>query len=223
MNKPFLLLIFDWDGTLANSVASIIIAMQAAITEIGLEARSSETIRNIIGLGLDEAVYALFPCISKERCGLLVDSYQKIYASRSQQQIPLFGGVIDVLEQLFAQNYYLAVATGKSRAGLDQALQETGLARYFHASRCADETYSKPHPQMLTELLARFNLTASEALMIGDTEYDLQMANNASIPSIGVSCGTHQETRLRKFNPLAILPSVAELPGWLSEVQKLKG
>ena len=221
MNRPFQLLIFDWDGTLADSEERIIMGMQAAIDELGLEAQTSDAIRNTIGLSLEKVIETLFPDINEKRCSLLIKAYRKNYVANSKQLTPLFDGVIDVLEQLFALDYHLAVATGKSRAGLDRSLRETQLDRYIHVSRCADESYSKPHPQMLMELLAIFDLMAEDALMIGDTEYDLQMANNAGMPSVGVSSGSHSEAHLWTFNPIAILPSVVELPEWLRKREKI--
>ena len=203
-NRPQLL-IFDWDGTLSDSVARIAKCMQMAAREYSLEVPEYAEVAEIVGLGLHEATMRLFPSASHYEASLLQASYSKHYRSEDHSPCDFFPGVINTLQELRAEGYQMAVATGKSRAGLDRVLATLGMQDFFHSSRCADETQSKPHPLMLEELLSEFGLSPQEAVMVGDTEFDMQMAVNATMPRIAVSYGAHDIDRLRAFEPLACL------------------
>jgi phosphoglycolate phosphatase len=212
----FKLLVFDWDGTLMDSEARIVECVQAAVRDLGRELPSREAIRNIIGLGLREAVTTLFPGSDDELLHNIVSRYRVHYLDENSTPSRLFDGAQEVIEALADNEYLLAVATGKGRRGLDQVLAETGLGGYFHATRCADEAFSKPHPAMLEQILDELGVFPHEALMIGDTEYDLEMAANAGVASLGVTYGVHSPQRLARHNPLACLDAVAEIPPWLA-------
>ena len=214
MARKFDLLVFDWDGTLFDSTASIIRAIQAACRDLGLDEPSESQAGHVIGLGLSEALRYIAPDLAEERLPLLIDRYRHHYLS-SDQDIRLFAGAADMIEDLYASGYSLAVATGKSRKGLNRALASSGLRRFFSSSRCADECFSKPHPQMLVELMAEFGVEETKMLMIGDTTHDLQMAINAKVPGLAVSYGAHTSDSLQSLSPLGCLESVEELRQWL--------
>ena len=209
-------MVFDWDGTLADTSARIVNAMHSAIHNLGLDVRSMDEIRNTIGLGLAEAVESLFPGMGRQDHQALISGYRQYYLQPSNGKTTLFPGVEETLHYLNDQGYLMAVATGKSRSGLDRALQETGFAEFFHASRCADEACSKPHPQMLLEIMDILNVEPEKTLMIGDSEYDLQMANNAKVAGIAVSYGTQSMERLLQCRPLTCLNELNELTDWLA-------
>lgn len=214
MSTRFSLLVFDWDGTLMDSQARIVASFQATIAQLGLEPRTPTQIRHIIGLGLDIAIATLFPQTS----ALLRQQIAQYYRSHFfnlNLPMPLFPGVAETLQTLHAAGYKLAVATGKSRAGLNLALADSGLSNLFQGSRCAEETGSKPHPQMLQEIMAELNVLPPATLMIGDTEYDLQMANNAKVGAIAVTYGVHDKAHLLTFQPLICLDTLPELLDWL--------
>lgn len=215
--KKYSLLVFDWDGTLMDSKAQIVNCMQSALNELGLEPRSDQQISNIIGLGLEEAIIKLYPSLDQKMIRLAAQTYRDFYLYKDKTPSPLFRGVIDVLDQLRVEGYDFAVATGKSRRGLDKGLSETGLGDYFPITRCADETRSKPHPQMLEEILIDYNTDASQALMIGDSEYDLQLANNAGVDGFAVSYGVHDLIRLLKQDPVGFIDEISQLPSWLKQ------
>ncbi len=220
--KPYSLLIFDWDGTLMDSAAHITRCMSNAIAHVGAESRSDAQIRDIIGLGLDEAVQQLYPDATPHLCRDIVHEYRQEFLVRSTHSSELFTGTRETLMQLMQQGYDLAIATGKSRRGLDKVLAETGLAPYFPITRCADETRSKPHPQMLEEILTDFNAKPSNALMIGDSEYDLLMANNMKMDALAVSYGVHSLQRLLQYQPRGYVHSVADIPQWLTQIMENK-
>lgn len=209
------LLVFDWDGTLIDSKAQIVNCMQATITSLELDARSDEQIINIIGLGLDEAVLSLYPELSHSDVKKCSQNYREHYLTKDKTPSPLFKGVTEVLDSLKDSGYELAIATGKSRRGLDKGLIDTNLEAYFPITRCADETRSKPHPQMLEEILVDHNTDASKALMIGDSEYDLQLANNTKVDALAVSYGVHGLMRLLKQDPAGFIDDINQLPQWL--------
>ena len=209
------LIVFDWDGTLMDSEARIVACMQGAITDLAMPERSVDEIRNIIGLGLREAVATLFSDLSDEDYLALVDRYRYHFLVADKTPSLLFDGVMDLLTSLLDKGHYLAVATGKGRAGLDKVLDETSLRSVFHATKCADETFSKPHPQMLLDIMDELGMYASDTLMIGDTEYDLNMANNAGTASLAVSYGVHSKQRLLECGPLHCVDSVYELSQYL--------
>ena len=214
-SHKFKLVIFDWDGTLSDSVARIAISMQRAASDHALPVPAYDEVKEIIGLGLTEAVFRLFPEASREQVFALQTAYSQHYRSEDSSPCPFFPGVEATLGYLKSQGYALAVATGKSRAGLDRVLDSLDMQTFFHASRCADETLSKPHPLMLNELLAEFDLSADQAVMVGDTEFDMEMAVNAAMPRIAVSYGAHHVDRLRAFKPLACLDLFGEITSTL--------
>ena len=214
-NKKFQLLVFDWDGTLVDSEACILSAMQLAVADAGLPKCSNAKIRDVIGLSLDAAIASLFPGVEEKIRISIEDKYREYYFSTSTSAVPVFDGVVETLEKLNQENYFLAVATGKSRRGLDRSLTETGLDKYFHTTLCADETISKPHPQMLIDIMDFFGLEASATLMIGDSEYDLQMASNAGTEAIAVSYGVHGAKRLQQCAPLGVISNITEISSFL--------
>ncbi|MES9894793.1 MAG: HAD-IA family hydrolase [Candidatus Thiodiazotropha endolucinida] len=210
------LLVFDWDGTLMDSEAHIIECVEAAVRDLNLPAPNQDAIRDIIGLGLLEAVNTLFPG-GREGLHLEIAARYRVHFFKNNgSPSQLFEGTREVLDELLQQGYLLAVATGKGRKGLDYALESTGLADVFHLTRCADETFSKPHPEMLNQILAQTGIEPRQALMIGDTEYDLEMAVNAGMPALGVTYGTHSLERLLKHKPLACVDRITEIPRWLN-------
>lgn len=203
--------IFDWDGTLSNSVGHIVAAMLDAAAERALEPPTEQEIRNIVGLGLPEALSRLFPDIGDSDRTDLAAAYSRHFISTERDPPALFEGALDTLHALRARGIELAVATGKSRRGLDRVLAELGLSNLFDATRCADETRSKPHPRMLQEIMAIRGKPADEALMIGDSEYDLAMAQQAGVRSVAVSFGVHGSDRLAAYQPLAIIDELPQL------------
>lgn len=215
--QRFELLVFDWDGTLMDSEARIVACLQGAITDLGLPRKEVAELRNIIGLGLAEAIERLFPGSAADTRHALVERYRHHFLVADSTPSALFEGAREVLHDLAAQGYLLAVATGKGRRGLDKVLEETGLGPLFHATRCADETFSKPHPQMLLELMDHLGAEPRATLMIGDTEYDMEMARNARTHALAVSYGVHHPERLLKHGPLGCLQRISELPEWLRE------
>jgi len=221
MKKKYQLLIFDWDGTLMDSAQHITNCMRSAILELGVQERSDEQIRNIIGLGLEEAVLALYPGATASFLQQVAASFREHFLFKDKTPSPLFEGAGDVLEGLKQAGYHLAIATGKSRRGLDKVLADTGLEAFFPVTRCADETFSKPHPQMLHELLTDYDMPVEQAIMIGDSEYDLQMANNAKMDSLAVSYGVHDAERLLKQQPLGCVDNVKEIPDWVNKINSL--
>ncbi|WP_374353790.1 HAD-IA family hydrolase [Chitinimonas sp.] len=214
MAKQFDLLIFDWDGTLADSTALITRSIQAAFAEQGLPVPSQQDARFVIGYGLLQAMLHLAPELDAARLAAVVDGYKRHYLAHDQE-IALFDGVLEALPLYREAGYQLAVATGKSRRGLDRVLQQTGLDQYFEVTRCADECHSKPHPQMLEEILDHLDVAPGRAVMIGDTTHDLQMAINAGTAALGVSYGAHPGEDLLALAPLAMFDSFAELDRWV--------
>ncbi len=209
------LIVFDWDGTLMDSQARIVDCLQAAFVEVGQPMPSREVAADIIGLGLDEAMARLWPTADVAQRQLVADHYRRHFLGGNTTPSALFPGALETLEWLRTAGYLLAVATGKSRRGLQLSLAETGLAGYFQATRCADESFSKPHPQMLLEIMDELGVAPTRTLMIGDTEYDLQMAANAGAGALAVCYGVHAPERLRALRPLACLNSLAAIPEWL--------
>ncbi|MCL2308388.1 MAG: HAD-IA family hydrolase [Proteobacteria bacterium] len=213
--RRFRLLVFDWDGTVVDSTAPIVGAVQAAYRDLGLTPPEENAVRYIIGLKLDTAFFHLSPELPEENVAALLERYRYHYM-QSDAAIPLFKGISALLEKLDQEDYFLAVATGKSRMGLDRMLRQKGLMRRFHATRCADESFSKPHPEMLLYLMDRLGVTPEQTLMIGDTTHDIQMAKNARACALAVSYGAHDRDHLHKSQPLAIVDSVAALDSWLA-------
>lgn len=215
-HKSFDLLIFDWDGTLMDSEAHIVECLEKAMEAVDQEPLPGTQLRQVIGLGLEEAISGIMPSASKSVHQRAVTAFREHFLSPHPTPSKLFPGVEAVLEQLSNQGYAMAVATGKSRRGLDKVLQQTGLGSYFPVTRCADETFSKPHPLMLEEILMDMDTAADRALMVGDTEFDLLMAANAGVPAVGVSYGVHAIERLQLASPLEILHRISDLPEWLN-------
>ncbi len=214
----FSLLVFDWDGTLSDSLQHIVNSIRYAIKKLGLPEKPEEAIKNIIGLGLEEALQRLCPGIDALQSKNMASYYREHYASSTANNISLFPGTAEIIKLLHANGHELAVATGKSRRGLDKALQDSGLDEFFHYSRCADETFSKPHPQMLEDIMDIFDARPERVLMIGDSEHDLQMAKNAGVCSAAVTYGAQDKEYLLKFEPLTCFNSLNELPQWLAQV-----
>ncbi|MEJ2310446.1 MAG: HAD-IA family hydrolase [Gammaproteobacteria bacterium] len=209
------LLVFDWDGTLMDSEAKIVACLQAAAAEVRVAVPAEAEARQVIGLGLHEAVKSLFPSADEETRKRLAEAYRDHFLVRNRARSRLFPGVPDTLEAL-ADDYLLAVATGKSRRGLEKELDESGLRHLFQATRCADEAFSKPHPRMLEDILEDLGMRAGDALVIGDTEYDMRMAINAGSHALGVSYGVHEPQRLLDSGALATLEAFIEIPDWLA-------
>lgn len=212
------LFVFDWDGTLMDSEAKIISCMNLVIRDMNFEQRTDDQIRNIIGLGFKEALTVLFP----EKASFyekFVEQYRVYFLSEESEESPLFSHVEKLLELLNSHSYFVAVATGKGRRGLDKVLKESQLEQYFQVTRCADETFSKPNPQMLNEIMDFVGVEANETIMIGDTEYDLNMALNAGCDSIGIAHGTHDESRLKECKPIEIFQDIKEMYRWVDTQQ----
>ena len=215
MNHEAKLIVFDWDGTLMDSVAHIVDCLQKAITELSLAPKSDKELKNIIGLGLREALLALYPHSEDKELNALVAHYRKHFFDQQADPCELFSGARELIQELDAKEYFLAIATGKGRNGLDKVLKETGLGEFFPITRCADESHSKPHPQMMLDIIDYYGIEANEAIMVGDTEYDLQMASNASAHSVAVTYGVHEKQRLLNCNPVACLDNIENLHQWL--------
>nr|WP_226942180.1 HAD-IA family hydrolase [Pseudomonas lundensis] len=209
------MLIFDWDGTLADSIGRIVTSMQEAARRAGRAERDDEAIKGIIGLGLPEAILTLYPDMAAEQVIAFRQHYANTYIALDAEPSPLFVGVVESLEAFRAQGYRLAVATGKARRGLDRVLKAHGWERFFDVTRAADETASKPDPLMLNQILAHCDMRPEQALMVGDASFDLLMARNAGIDSVAVSYGAQSIERLRDFDPVLEVDHFPELRGWL--------
>lgn len=209
------LAIFDWDGTLMDSVAHIVDSMQQAAYVLGEPVPSVSDVRHIIGLGLPEAIALLFPKASAVAREAIRQQYAQHFIAHSAAKSELFAGAEPLLAQLTQQGYLLAIATGKSRLGLDRVLAQTGIGHYFVATRCADETASKPHPLMLQELLAYTQTSPQDSIMIGDTSYDMEMAQTIEMPRLAVSYGVHSIDTLKQYQPMAIVNSLYQLHDYL--------
>ena len=213
-NRNFDLIAFDWDGTLFDSTAIITRSIQAAVVDVGGAKPSDADASYVIGMGLMQALAHAAPDVAPDKYPQLGERY-KFHYSQSMNDITLFGGILELLAELKQRNHILTVATGKSRRGLDDALQAVELKDLFHGSRTADQTAGKPDPQMLHELMDEFNIPPERTLMVGDTTHDLLMAQNAGCASVAVSYGAHDPSSFAAFNPLYIAHSVAELNNWM--------
>jgi phosphoglycolate phosphatase len=218
MRERFDLVVFDWDGTLYDSIGWIAECLQRAAEDCGLVVPSRRATCAVIGLGLREAFAALFPSVPETRLESLVSAYRSHYFDRPGGPGDLFPGVQDLLETLCALGLQLAIATGKSRNGLDRALVATGLSHFFAATRCADESASKPDPRMLRELLTELRIAPERALMVGDSIHDLEMARNAGVDAIAVACGASEVEDLLLWQPIACLRRTADLLDWVCRV-----
>ena len=214
MSKRYDLIVFDWDGTVMDSTAVIAGSIQSACRDLGLSIPSDEAARHVIGMGLTQALRHAVPDAPESMYPQLTERYRHYFLAQDEA-IPLFAGARETIAELHSAGHSLAVATGKSRNGLSRAMQASGMQSYFHASRTADETFSKPHPAMLLEIMDELGISASRALMVGDTTHDLQMAINAGVDAIGMTHGAHPEEQLRALQPLALLDDFAGLSGWL--------
>lgn len=210
----FQLIVFDWDGTLLDSTGMISASIQAAARDLGIAEPSDERARHVIGLGLIDALRYAMPGLPPERYEEVAERYRYYYLAQDHELL-LFPGAAELVKELSVAGFQLGVATGKSRNGLNRALDVSGLGQYFHITRCADECHSKPHPQMLEELIETFNVSPATTLMIGDTTHDLQMAKNARANSLGVTYGAHPRSKLEAEAPLFCADDVSQLAAWL--------
>lgn len=214
MTKQYDLIVWDWDGTLADSTGMITNALLKAADQVGLPALTPQAASNIIGLGLRESIQSLYGDIPVEQAQALATQYTTNYYA-GESEIPLFAGAVDTIKSLHKRGFKLAVATGKGRRGLNLALEHFGLTKYFHSTRTVDECFSKPHPQMLDELMEHLVVMPERTLMIGDTSYDLQMAQNAGVSAVGVTYGAQVAEQWQHFNPVQQFSDFAGLSRWL--------
>ncbi|WP_407899006.1 HAD family hydrolase [Ferrigenium sp. UT5] len=214
MNKRYDLIVFDWDGTVMDSTAVIATSIQSACRDLGLPVPSDEAARHVIGMGLVEALRHAVPQAPAALYEPLAERY-RYYFMAQDASIPLYAGAAETVTELHEAGYRLAVATGKSRKGLDRVLDSSGLRPYFQATRTADQTFSKPHPAMLLEIMDELGMPPERVLMVGDTTHDLQMAINAGVDAVGVTHGAHPEDQLRALNPLALVDDFHQLRAWL--------
>lgn len=215
--RDYQLLIFDWDGTLVDSISRIVAAMHMAADSCALPRLDDATVKGIIGLALPEATRVLYPELDDAACAeRFARRYSESYLTLETEPSALFPGVAEGLEAFRAQGYRLAVATGKSRHGLARVLEGRGWSDYFDITRCADETASKPHPLMLHEILAHFALAPEQALMVGDSCFDLQMAHNAGMESVAVGYGAQSLEILREQRPRLAIERFEQLAAWLA-------
>jgi phosphoglycolate phosphatase len=212
--RRFDLIAFDWDGTLYDSTAVIVRCIQAAVVDVGGRLPSERDAAWVIGLGLAEALAKAAPDVPPEKYPELGARYRHHYL-RHQDDLVLFDGVLPMIDALRERGHKLAVATGKSRRGLDLALDTVALRERFDSSRTADETFGKPHPRMLLELMEELEVLPERTLMIGDTVHDLQLATNAGCASVGVSYGAHEPASFADHGPLHVAHSVQDLHDWL--------
>ncbi|MEO7972032.1 MAG: HAD-IA family hydrolase [Thermoanaerobaculia bacterium] len=213
----FRLLVFDWDGTLMDSIGTIVDCTLAAFQGLeGVASPAPEQIRECVGLGLVETMQRHLPEWDEELSSRLIENYRRLWRSDYKDRVALFAGSFAVVEELHAAGYLLGVATAKGRSGLERELDATGLRPFFHATRTVDEAPSKPAPGMLLGLFDELGVRAAEAVMIGDTSFDLEMAANAGCPGIGVLSGGQRREHLAPHRPIAVLPSVRDLPAWLA-------
>jgi phosphoglycolate phosphatase len=213
--RQFDLIVFDWDGTLYDSTALIVKCIQAACADIGQPVPPREQAAYVIGLGLHDALAHVAPGLTDSQIHQMGLRYRHHYVN-SQHELSLFDGALDMLSALKQRHHWLAVATGKSRSGLNEALAHSQLRGVFDATRTADETRSKPHPQMLQELMRELGVEPERTLMIGDTTHDLQLALNAGCPAIAVSYGAHEPDAFSEFPTLCVAHAVSELSQWLN-------
>jgi phosphoglycolate phosphatase len=209
------LIVFDWDGTLIDSAGGIVECIQEAARDLYLPVPARETASHVIGLGLQDSLRVAVPTLAEDRYREFAEAYRRHFLAR-QGTMALFPGIRELLQDLHAAGHRLAVATGKSRRGLDHALESSALRRFFCASRCADETIPKPHPAMLLELMEQLAIAPGHALMIGDTSHDLEMAHSAGVDAVAVAYGAHPGAELRALAPRACVASVSELREWLT-------
>ncbi len=222
--RPYRLIVFDWDGTLMDSIGTIVECTLAAIGDVpGAPTPPAERVRDSIGLGLLETMTRFFPGGDPELFERVAQAYRERWWAEFKNRSTLIPGARETVERLHGQGYFLGVATAKSRGGLERELAASGLGPFIDASRTVSEAPSKPAPGMLTQLFDELGVAAADALMVGDTSWDLEMAANAGCPAVAVLSGAQREEMLRPASPLACLPSVAALPGWLAAANAVAG
>lgn len=213
---PYSLVVFDWDGTLMDSTNGIVAAIQGACRDLDLPVPSTSAASWVIGLSLESALRRAVPELTQAMVPRFLERYRIHYLLRDPD-LKLFDGIEPLLNTLAGQQVRLAVATGKSRVGLDRALASTGLHRVFDATRCADETFSKPNPAMLHELMDELDVAPERVVMVGDTSHDMLMACNAGVHALGVAYGAHGIDELQGCTPQAVVETVPDMRQWLLE------
>lgn len=213
--KKYSAIVFDWDGTVMDSTHSIVVSIQSACADLELPVPDARDAAWVIGLSLESALYRCVPQLTAKQLPLFLDRYRHHFFNRDHK-IKLFDGIVDVLGLVRQRDAMLAVATGKSRVGLNRVLEQVQLNSMFHTTRCADETVSKPDPTMLHEILAELQLEPDQVLMVGDTTHDIDMATNAAIDSMAVTYGAHDIPTLTASSPTVMVSSVAEMQSWLA-------
>ncbi len=212
--KRYSAVVFDWDGTVMDSTHSIVAAIQGACADLGLPVPPDREAAWVIGLSLESALYRCVPTLTADQMPDFIDRYRVHFLARDPE-IKLFDGIVDLLATLESRQVALGVATGKSRVGLDRVLAAKNLQGRFHVTRCADESFSKPHPAMLLEILDELSLRPDQVLMVGDTSHDIQMAAAAGMDSMAVTYGAHDIPTLRQAEPTVMVSSVDEMQSWL--------
>ncbi len=215
--RRYRMVVFDWDGTLMDSAAKIVNCFRAAARDVGVPVPTPDAVRGIIGLGLAEALDQLFPGTGEVERERLMEAYRAHFLERDETYTGLFPGVAEGLATLRDEDFVLAIATGKARRGLDRVLGETAVGHLFSASRCVDEAVSKPHPQMLRDILARTGIDPRDALMVGDTTFDLKMAAAADMDALAVSYGAHPVGPLLAENPVGCVDDFGSVVRWIRE------
>ena len=213
--KNYKLLIFDWDGTLVDSIERIATSLQAASHQICQASISNSEARNVIGLGLQEAIQQLHPELESNRISQIAQAYKHHYINENTIDENPFEGSAQLLRELRQKGYFLAIATGKSRIGFDLSANKFAMKGYFHNTQCSSENQSKPHPQMILKILDALDITVEDSVMIGDSKHDLKMAQNAGMDSIAVTHGVHSAAELSGFNPLVCLDRITDLQHFL--------
>ena len=211
MARRFDLIVFDWDGTLVDSIDWIVHCLQKAAGEYGCNVPEQQAAKDIIGLSIQGAMEKLFPGIDQKTQEQLIACYSQEFFSKQITEDDLFTGVNEMLVKFKKMGYFVAIATGKSRVGLDRAMKGTGLSDFFHTTRCADQTASKPQPDMLDQIINEMEVCKERVVMVGDSVHDMQMAINAGIASIAVSCGANSSEQLQQYNPLFNLQQTRQL------------
>ena len=214
--RRFDLLVFDWDGTLMDSAAAIALSLQSACRDLDLPVPADDQARYVIGLGMDDAMAHILPGVDAAQFPRVRERYRHHFLLNDARTV-LFAGALETIEALHGAGYLLAVATGKSRRGLDRSMVATGLQPFFHASRCADETTPKPHPAMLNELMTELGVARERTLMIGDTTHDMGMAKAAGVARLAAGYGAHARDGLLAYGPLACVADFGELRRWLAQ------
>lgn len=212
--KRYSAVVFDWDGTVMDSTHSIVAAIQGACADLGLPVPPAQEAAWVIGLSLESALYRCVPTLTADQMPDFIDRYRVHFLSRDPE-IKLFDGITDLLATLQSRQVRLGVATGKSRVGLDRVLTAKQLHGHFHVTRCADESFSKPHPAMLLEIMEMLDIPAEQILMVGDTSHDIQMAAAAGVDSMAVTYGAHDTATLLQAEPTVMVSSVGEMQSWL--------